>query len=261
VTRGNVVSDIWNLRCGNFDDRNDLKVQKWPFNTARNGNSEIKITMQRKKGRSVERNCKKALHKKYRNQKGVIKCEPQQSKPACRCQHFTNRIAKEANLADKNVHPLTASCSGKTSNREGMETWNVHCDSNQNGKIDPGEISDEINVITKSKNFCKIKKTINRGISCQKKAKANSCYCFESANYLKNNFQSEFSRHHRKKKSIDLKCRAGSETNDEWTIEIFKNGISCDKQVEFNFKHNRDQNICTRKLLSELNSLLKTTRC
>ena len=48
------------------------------------------------------------------------------------------RIAKEANLADKNVHPLTASCSGKTSNREGMETWNVHCDSNQNGKIDPG---------------------------------------------------------------------------------------------------------------------------
>ena len=96
-----------------------------------------------------------------------------------------------------------------------------------------GEISDEINVITKSKNFCKIKKTINRGISCQKKAKANSCYCFESANYFKNNFQSEFSRHHRKKKSIDLKCRAGSETNDEWTIEIFKNGISCDKQGKF----------------------------
>lgn len=182
-------------------------------------------------------------------------------------------------------------------------------------KLILGEISDEINVITKSKNFCKIKKTINRGISCQKKAKANSCYCFESAYYFKNNFQSEFSRHHRKKKSIDLNCRAGTETNDEWTIEIFKNGISCDKQgkfhhfelhesrdtgpkerdkpdrdlhnsvgllvwltttfwrldrlrpndeiakVEFNFKHNRDQNICTRKLLSELNSLLKTTRC
>ena len=49
------------------------------------------------------------------------------------------RIAKEANLADKDVHPLTASCSGKTSNREGMETWNVHCDSNNNGKIDAGE--------------------------------------------------------------------------------------------------------------------------
>lgn len=91
VTRGNVVSDIWNLRCDNFDERNDQKVQKWPFNVARNGNSEIKISMQRKKGRSVERNCKKALHKKYRNQKGVIKCEPQQSKPACRCQQYTDR--------------------------------------------------------------------------------------------------------------------------------------------------------------------------
>ena len=50
------------------------------------------------------------------------------------------RIAKEANLADKDVHPLTASCSGENSNRDGMETWNVHCDSNQNGKIDPGQI-------------------------------------------------------------------------------------------------------------------------
>ena len=30
-----------------------------------------------------------------------------------------------------------------------------------------------------------------------------------------------------------MKCRAGSETNDEWTIEIFKNGISCDKQGKF----------------------------
>ena len=170
------------------------------------------------------------------------------------------RIAKEANLADKDVHPLTASCSSKASNREGMETWNVHCDSNQNGKIDPGEaldpfllillspcflihfilgeISDEINVITKSKNFCKIKKTLNRGISCQKKAKANSCFCFESANFFKNNFQSEFSRHHRKGKSIDLKCRAGSEANDEWTIEIFKNGISCDKPGKF---HHNDR--------------------
>ena len=48
------------------------------------------------------------------------------------------RIAKEANLADKDVHPLTASCSGEDSNRDGMEKWNVHCDSNQNGKIDPG---------------------------------------------------------------------------------------------------------------------------
>jgi len=261
VTRGNIVSDIWNLQCNNFDERNDLKVQKWPFNAARNGNSEIKITMQRKKGRSAERNCKKVLHKKYRNQKGVIKCEPEQSKPSCRCQQYTDRIAKEANLADKDVHPLTASCSGENSNRDGMETWNVHCDSNQNGKIDPGEISDKINVITKSKNFCKIKKTLNRGISCQKKAKAKSCYCAESADYFKRNFQNEFSRHHRKGKSIELKCEAGTEANDEWTIEIFKHGISCQKPVEFNFKHNRDQNICSRKFLSELNSLLKTTRC
>lgn len=30
-----------------------------------------------------------------------------------------------------------------------------------------------------------------------------------------------------------MKCRAGSETNDEWTIEIFKNEISCDKQGKF----------------------------
>ena len=103
MTRGNLVSDIWNLRCDNFDERNNQKVQKWPFNAARNGNSEIKITLQRKKGRSGERNCKKVLHKKYRNQKGVIKCEPQQSKPACRCQQYTDRYGSKYTVMNENI--------------------------------------------------------------------------------------------------------------------------------------------------------------
>lgn len=261
MTRGNTVTDIWNLRCSNFDERNNRKVQKWPFNIARNGNSEIKITVAKKKGRASEKNCKKILQKQYRNQKGVIKCEPEHLKPTCRCQQYTNRIAKEANLADKDVHGVTVSCSEEDSNRDGIEKWNLHCDLNNNGKVDSDEITDVINVITKSKNFCKIKKTMNRGISCQNKVKANSCFCSESASYFQNNFQSQFSRHHRKGKSIELKCQAGSEINDEWTIEVFKHGKSCKKPVEFNFKHNSDQKICSRKFLSVLNSLLKTTRC
>ena len=76
---------------------------------------------------------------------------------------------------------------------------------------------------------------MNRGISCQNKAKANSCFCGESANYYQNNFESQFSRHHRKGKSIELKCQAGSETNDEWTIEVFKHGKSCTKPGIFHY--------------------------
>ena len=77
---------------------------------------------------------------------------------------------------------------------------------------------------------------MNRGISCQKKAKANSCFCFESADFFARNFPQEFSRHHRKGKSIELKCEAGTEANDEWTIQIFKHGVSCQKPGKFHQK-------------------------
>lgn len=237
-------------------------MQKWPFGDL-SGSSEIALVLKgNKKGKKIKCN-KKTIKKKIKDRN--YKCDKQTDTNTCQCNEFKTRIEEESNTASYDKFPITASCASNVNEKkgkEGTEMWHLHCDLNQNGKIDEGEETGYVNLITKeNKSFCNIKRTLSKGIVCQSSAKANSCLCVNEARDLVDNFEKYWEKPSRKGRSADVTCAAGSHVEDQWQISIMKHGTQCQQSVIFNLKHNGDSSVCHRKLLSELNSEIKNAKC
>lgn len=238
-------------------------MQKWPFGDF-SGSSTISITLKGgKKGKKKQKKLKcnkKAIKKQFKDRN--YKCDAQENTNTCHCSEFKDRIAEESNTASHDHFPITATCASNIKSKEGTEAWHLHCDLNGDGKVDEGEETGYVNLITKeNKSFCNIKRTLSRGIVCQSSAKANACLCINEAADLVDNFASYWEKPARKGRSAEVKCAAGSAVEDQWEMAITKHGTQCATPVVFNLKHNGDSSVCHRKLLSELNSQLKNTKC
>ena len=161
-------------------------------------------------------------------------------------------IVDKINKANSDKLPLTATCiPSKKSNKKKQrksETWEMHCDSNENGVRDEGEKVEKVKIITKK--GCKVKKAPN--IKCQKVAKA-TCFCANEASVVENDlvdFNDLFQPR--------LSCISGREKEDLWLIEaVSKTNSEVFKSEEITVKVNPKNNICSRKLSSVVKSLLK----
>ena len=157
------------------------------------------------------------------------------------------------NKANSDKHPLTATCGAnsnkkkKKKKRNKSEVWQMHCDLNENGKVDDDEIAEKVKVTSK-KGTCKVKNAPQ--IKCQKRQE--KCSCESVAEQIKDEM-SDF----RAGVSPVFTCIQGSDKRDTFLVEASKNGKMCQNGKEITV----NTDVCDRKLRSIVKSVLKKANC